>query len=210
MNATSILTDLVEASINRYLALDPEISAQLGELQGKIVAFNLSAPEVCIYAAPEAGKISLQSASDIVPDCVISGSALSLIKMMRSAQPTRLLNSGEIEITGDSRIAQRFSDVLNEVEIDWEEMLSKVVGDFAAHRIGNQVTTVQNWFSQALKSLRMDGTEYLQEESGILPTAIEIAHFTEETETFRSDVDRLEARIKRLEKKLAARTDTPS
>lgn len=210
MNSTAILTHLVEASINRYLALDPEISGQLGELQGKIIGFNVSAPEFSIYVLPEAEKISLQAASDIVPDCVISGSALSLLKMMRSDEPTRLLNSGEIEITGESRIAQRFSDILKEVEIDWEEMLSKVMGDFAAHRIGSQVTHAQHWLSQTLESLRMDSTEYLQEESGILPTPIELAHFADETEKFRSDVDRLEARIKRLEKKLKAKMDTSS
>lgn len=210
MNATPVLLNLVEASINRYLALDPEISSQLGELEGKVIAFELTSPETCIYCLPEAQKVTLQTHAEFEANCTLQGSALSLLKMIRSTEPTALLNSGEIKILGESRVAQRFSDILKSVEIDWEELLSQVVGDFAAHRIGNQVSSVQHWLSQALESMRLDSTEYLQEESGILPTAIEVNHFTEETETFRSDVDRLEARIKRLEKALNAQRGSHS
>ena len=53
----------------------------------------------------------------------------------------------------------------------------------------------------------MDTSEYLREESGVLPTRVEIEAFMEEIDQFRSDVDRLEARIRRSETKQVERDD---
>lgn len=194
------LLGLIETAVNRYLALDPEISVQLGELEGKIICFELTTPAMTLYCKPHVEALDLLLETEESVDCTIKGSAMDLLKMMRSDEPAQSLSNGEIEITGDSRIAQRFSDILKDVEIDWEELISKVTGDFAAHRIGGLVGQMKSWFGNTTTALRMDSTEYLQEESGVLPTRPEIERFMNNVDELRSDVDRLEARIRRLEK----------
>lgn len=204
MASISPFPGLAESAFNRYLALDPEMSTQLAELEGRCLCFHLTQPEWIVYVQPHDKAVSLSPHWDTEPDCTIKASAINLLKMMRSDDPAQSLSSGEVEITGDSRLAQRFSDILKQVEIDWEELASKVIGDFAAHRLGNVGRQVKNWFDETLTALRLDGSEYLREESGILPTRTEIDQFLDQVDDFRSDVDRLEARIKRLEQRLTA------
>ncbi len=203
MELSPTLLKIAEAAFNRYLALDPEMSSRLGELEGKCLGFELTEPEIEIYCKPHDKSVTLLAACDGEPDCVIKGSALNLLKMLRSDDPAQSRSRGEIEIVGDSRLAQDFSDILKSIDIDWEELISKVTGDFAAHRIGNAVRQAKNWFDETLEALRLDVSDYLREESGILPTATEIDYFMTQVDEFRNDVDRLEARIKRLEKRIS-------
>ena len=202
MKLNSTLIQILETVFNRYLALDPETSSLLGVLEGKCLGFDLTDPDIQLYCRPHAKAVSLSLECEQAPDSVIKGSVMNLLKMMRNDDPAQSLGSGEIEIAGDSRIAQDFSDILKNVEIDWEELVSKVTGDFAAHRIGNAARQAKGWFEETLEALRLDVSDYLREESGILPTDTEIGFFMRQVDEFRNDVDRLEARIKRLEKRL--------
>jgi ubiquinone biosynthesis protein UbiJ len=191
---------LVEQAFNKYLALDLEMSGQFAELDGKCLCFDISVPKFRVYCFPRAGAVTLQGDCAQNVDCTIKGSAMALYRMIRREDTAQSLSSGEVEIQGDSRVAQRFSDILKSVEIDWEELSSKLIGDFAAHKVGNVAREFKGWFDEALIALRMDTSEYLREESGVLPTRVEIVAFMEQIDQFRSDVDRLEARIRRLER----------
>ena len=107
--------------------------------------------------------------------------------------------ASEIQVEGDTDLGQAFNELLSSVDIDWEELLSRAVGDIAAHQIGNTLRGARRWAQRAGKSLSLDTTEYLQEEAGHLPTRVEVDRFLDDIDTYRSDVDRLEARIQRLE-----------
>ncbi len=201
MDISPNVLNLVEQAFNKYLALDPEMSGQFAELEGKCLCFDISQPSLKLYCLPRNRAITLQRDFELEPDCTIKGSAMALYEMIRREDTAQSLSSGDVEILGDSRVAQRFSDILKSVEIDWEELTSKVVGDFAAHKVGNVARGFKGWFDEALSALQMDTSEYLREESGVLPTRVEIDAFMEEIDQFRSDVDRLEARIQRTERK---------
>ncbi len=192
---------LIEQVFNKYLALDSEMSNQLAELDGKCLCFDISQPKLKLYCLPRKAAVTLRRDFELEADCTIKGSAIALYEMMRREDTAQSLSSGDVEISGDSRVAQRFSDILQSVEIDWEELSSKLVGDFTAHKVGNVVRGFRHWFNETLTALQMDTSEYLREESGVLPTRVEIETFMEDIDRFRSDVDRLEARIRRLERK---------
>jgi ubiquinone biosynthesis protein UbiJ len=198
---------LIEQAFNKYLALDSEMSDQLAELDGKCLCFDITQPKLKLYCIPRKAAVTLQRDFELEPDCTIKGSAMALYEMIRREDTAQSLSSGEIEILGDSRVAQRFSDILKSVEIDWEELTSKLVGDFAAHKVGNAARGFKNWFDEALTAFKMDTSEYLREESGVLPTRVEIEAFMEEIDQFRSAVDRLEARIRRSETKQVEQDD---
>lgn len=204
MASISPFLGLAESVFNRYLALDPEMSTQLSELEGRCLCFHLTQPELQVYVQPHDKAVSLSAQWDSEPDCTVQASAINLLKMMRSDDPAQSLSRGEVTILGDSRLAQRFSDILKQVEIDWDELASNIVGDFAAHRMGGVGWQVKSWFSETLTALSLDSSEYLREESGMLPSGTEIDHYLDQIDDFRSDVDRLEARIKRLERRSAA------
>ncbi len=201
MNISPRLLGIIEALFNRYLGADPEMSAKLGELSGKVLCFDITAPRMTLYCSPRSGAVDLSLSADAAPDCVVRASAPALLAMMRAGDPADSIASGDVVIQGDSRLAQRFSDILKSVELDWDELASRVVGDFAAHKLGTLGRLFTSWAKQSGEALERDASDYLREESGLLPTRIEIEQFMAEVDRFRSAVDRLEARIKRLERR---------
>jgi len=84
--------------------------------------------------------------------------------------------------------------------IDWEEVLAQNIGDIPAHQAGRLLRGSLDWIMSTRGKLREDIGEYLQEEVRLLPSRNEIEAFMDDVSKTRSDVDRLEARIQRLEK----------
>jgi ubiquinone biosynthesis protein UbiJ len=111
------------------------------------------------------------------------------------------LRQGAAEIVGDPGVAQDFQRLLDLAKPDWEEELSRVFGDMAAHQLGNLARGLVEWGRKAADTLARDGGEYLTEESRNLPTRFEVEEFLDEVDRLREDVDRFAARLERLEKK---------
>jgi ubiquinone biosynthesis protein UbiJ len=133
------------------------------------------------------------------PDTLLTGTPASLFRLAVIHSGDQLFDSG-VEFHGDTEKGERFRDILASVDIDWEELLSRLMGDSIAHQIGNVARSVTAAASRGLTSLEKDVSEYLREESRLVPTAIEVDNLLEEIDTLRLDTDRLEARIQRLEK----------
>jgi ubiquinone biosynthesis protein UbiJ len=108
------------------------------------------------------------------------------------------LFKGAVSIEGDIDLGQRFQDILRHMDIDWEERLSYLVGDVAAHKLGNVARSVFAWGRQTALSLQDNMGEYLKFESNSLPARFEIEQFQHDVDTLRDDVERLEARMQRL------------
>ena len=58
-----------------------------------------------------------------------------------------------------------------------------------------------SWASKTRQTLEQDLSEYLQHEVRLLPTAAEVEEFLGNSVAFAADVDRLAARIMRLQRK---------
>ena len=84
----------------------------------------------------------------------------------------RLRGSG-IRIAGDAEVAQRFRELLQQAQPDFEEELSRVIGDVAAHQLANFARGFFDWGRKAADSLSMNVAEYLQEEGRDVPTRVE-------------------------------------
>ena len=201
METPAFLLSNAQRLINGLLTLDPETAQKLGEMEGRCLQFHVNTPDLNIYCLPLEGQLQLQNEWQLEPDCIIRGSAAGLLNMVRSDNPTEAISRGEVEITGDSRLAQQFSDILGELDLDWEEFISGFIGDFAAHRLGNTVRSFSSWIQDSNEAMRLNTTEYLQEEVRAVPTPHEIARFMDEVDDFRSAIDRFEARLKHLERK---------
>ena len=91
------------------------------------------------------------------------------------------------------------SAILDGIDIDWEEHLSRVTGDVLAHQVGNVARGMLEWGRNTLDTVSRDVAEYLHEESRDLPTRGEVDEFLARIDTLRLDVDRLEARVQRLQ-----------
>jgi len=201
MLSSALLTSL-ETALNYYLRLDPETLERLGCLQGKVIAIELRGPDVTFYALPGRYGLRLRSHWEDEVDTTISGTPLAMTRL-GLGDSSRTLFSGDVTITGDVEAGQQFKRILDGMEIDWEEQLSRFTGDLIAHRTGDLVRDGLHWGRRVLESLREDIGEYLQEESRILPARVEVGHFMDEVDRLRDDVARLEARVRRLQESLS-------
>ena len=118
---------------------------------------------------------------------------------MRRVVPD-VVAAGDLQISGDIELGQRFQRLLESIDIDWEEQAARVLGDVAAHQLGNALRDLRHWSKQALQSLRLDTAEYLQEESHLLPSRTRLEEFRDAVETLRSEAENLEKRFERLQR----------
>ena len=107
-------------------------------------------------------------------------------------------------IEGDAAVGREFQTALARLDIDWEEQLSRLVGDAAAHQVGRFWHGFQAWGQRASATLRRDGGEYLQWELRVLPPRPAVEQFLSAVDALREDTDRLAARIERLRRRLAS------
>jgi len=190
----------IEAAINRYIALDPEGAARISELQGRVILIEIAGFGTRIYVIPGGTEVQLYGDYEGVPDCVLRGAPLSLARMSVSRRKGDQLFSGEVHVEGDTHLAQAFGDFLGGLEVDWEEQLSRLIGDAAAHQVGSKLRTVERWGRHSSDKLTQDLCEYLQEESRLLPSRYEVQEFLDDVDRLRDDVERLGVRVERLAK----------
>lgn len=202
----------MESAINAYLALDPQVQKKLAAITGKVIAMELeSSPGtylLTLYMLPGKNGIELLTQYAGEADTTLSGTPLALAKMSLASKfeaanldcpdASEVMFSGDVVIRGDVELGQRFRRILDEMAFDWEEQLSHLTGDIIAHKAGNALHEVGQWWQQAISALGHDASEFMQQETELLPEAAELSQFMHEVDILRSDLDRLEARVRRL------------
>jgi ubiquinone biosynthesis accessory factor UbiJ len=190
----------LETACNKYLSLDNDTLPKLEKFEGKIIAIEILGINEKILLYPSAEGIMLLSAEDDDSDAdtVISGTPMALAKLGASNEASSVLFAGEVRITGDTRLGHQFKNVLQQMHIDWEEHLSRYIGDMAAHQAGNAARDFSRWWQRASQSLHLNMGEYLQEESQLVVGKAEINRFVNHVDELRDAIDRIEARFARL------------
>ena len=170
-----------------------ELSARLA---GQVVAIRVSDTALAMYFSIEQDAIRLSQQTDVEPDIVISGSLLTLARVASGDEQT--IHDVSLQLVGDAGDAQAFQKLLSYVKPDVEEELASVIGDTAAHGLGQAARRVRDWARAAGSTMGGNLREYLQEESRDVPSRYEVERFERDVNRLRDDVDRLGARIDRL------------
>jgi ubiquinone biosynthesis protein UbiJ len=186
--------------INRQIGSKTPAQELCQELEGRVMAIRVNNTSLAAFLEVGDQRISLSSDFSGEPDVVLSGSALSLLRLAGSGE--NLVRDGSIDFTGDSEVAEKFQRLLVYGKPDLEEELSGVVGDVAAHSLGQFARSVGTWGRAAGSTMRQNVSEYLQEESRSVPSRYEVDVFRNEVDTLRDHVARFESRLRRLEGRL--------
>lgn len=200
MNIPLPFLSAIEAAINAWLKLDGEALPRFSELDGKIIRLHITGLDLNLYFLPAASGIQVignypSEEDGGIVDATIHGSPMALIRLSTASNSGATLLESDVEIDGDMRVAEKFSAILREVDIDWEELLSKLVGDIVAHQAGQATRSVSGWLKESAQSMQMNTGEYISEESGLSLAEAEISDFIDQVDEIRMDVDRLEARV---------------
>ncbi len=184
----------LEQAVNAALALDPEARSRLERLDGRVLAVELTGLGATLAVIPVAGRLTLAPAWDGEADATLHGAPLSLLRLGLGDQG--VVRRGDVRISGRVEVAQSFQRFFDQLDIDWEEHVSRLVGDPLAHRLGGLVRDLGQWAGGMLGNGLATGGEYLREERRWLPTRAAVAARREDIATLRDDVARLEARVR--------------
>ncbi len=193
----------VETAINAWLKLDDEALPRFAELDGKIIRLHITGFDLNLYFFPSASGIQVlgnypSEENGGIVDSTIHGSPMALIRLGTSSNAGETMLKSDVEIDGDMRVAEKFSAILKEVDIDWEELLSKLVGDIIAHQAGQVARGATSWFKETAEAMKLNTAEYISEESKLSPTDAEVRDHIDQVDDVHMGVDRLAARINLL------------
>ncbi len=191
------VTAAMETAINTCLKMDPDALTQFARFSDKVIAIELEDTGIKLYCLPSALGISIMSQYQGEADTLISGRPLSMAKLALM-NDTQVMFDGEVKITGDVELGQKFKKALERIDIDWEEHLSRVTGDVIAHKTGQAIREMASWWRNNTARAQTNGREYLQQEADVLPVGDEAEDLYHGIETLRDDTARIEARIKQL------------
>jgi ubiquinone biosynthesis accessory factor UbiJ len=190
----------LESLLNRNLAASSAARALCRRLDAKVLALHIEGVPLSVYFKAHGESMTLHTEHAGTPDATLSGSPLSLLRLAGPA-PEAALRGGSVHIEGDAEVAQTFSELLKAAQPDLEEELSRVVGDVAAHQIGNAARSALGFARRARDTFLQNVSEYLQEEGRDVPNRTEAEEFLRGVDKVRDDVERLEARLSLLEKR---------
>jgi len=200
INAT--LLTLAESTINRLLLASPETVDQLGQLDGKVIAIQLTSPAISLSLQPSAAGLQIDQIARDDADVTLTGTAADFFQLLSATDNSQAMFGKTIKLSGDSALATRFSQVMIDAALDWEGILAQTVGDLPAHELARLLKWKTRFYLQAGHSLVQNLEEYLKEELQLLPSQPQLKRFYTEVDSLRQETERAEARIERLRRQL--------
>jgi ubiquinone biosynthesis protein UbiJ len=193
----NILLSAQEAILNRYLMLDPESKEHLHRLSGKVVKIEWG--PLTYYWFFKSDLIYLSKDYNGPADLILRGSTFDFLRMAFISKDNALTDI-PLQVMGDMEFAKQFKDFFANLEVDYEEQLSKIVGEGIAYPMIQVLKAISLWANVSMESLSQNLTNYVQREMNWLVSPEELQLFFSDVDELRDDCARLEARIKRLEK----------
>ncbi len=192
-----VLLAPLQALLNRSIAASTEAGELLRRLEGHTLALGIRGTGINIFLFGGDGELQMSLQSRDEPEAAIVGTPLG-IASLGLGDPRAAFRDGSVKATGDAVLAGDFRRLLVAARPDWEEELAQIVGDVAAHQIGNFFRNFGQWTRTTGDTVARNFGEFLTEESRDVPSDWEVGKFCADVDTLSDDVDRLMARIDML------------
>lgn len=187
MMAHWLLVRALESILARILRPEEQATRHaLSHLRGKVIAFDIRPAPGVIYFCPHSEGIQVLREFSATPDLRLTGPAWAFLRLAMGQDASELLFKGSIRLQGKADLAQRFNQLLAEMQLPGMEI------------IANTANAIAHYGDTLSEKLWQDGQELLQEETRTTPTRVEADAQFSAIDRLRDDVERLEARIMRL------------
>ncbi|NOS96319.1 MAG: hypothetical protein HOP26_07855 [Methylotenera sp.] len=159
---------------------------------GKSVQLNIALVNTSLVIL-ENGNLAIAGDTNI-PDATITIAPSLLLRLIAKDEAAKL----QIKIEGDTHLATELAKVFSNMRWDYEDDLSKTVGDVPAYKLGELGRQVVNTVKETGINLTEMLSEYWQEEKPMIAKKRHVEQFNAEVDTLRADVERLEKRLNKL------------
>lgn len=198
MPLNNLLCGLLETGVNQLHQLDDSAATKRKQLNGTIIGVRLQELNLPLYFVISEQQLDVLSKFEGTSDCFIRVSISALSKLQDNSQLTTLIKSGQLEVDGDIQLVQQFAKLLTDMDIDWEEHLSKKVGDVIAHKFCYHAKKLHQGTFKQLKKIENQTALYVTEELKVAPSGLEVAYHCEQVKTLQLQTDQLLDKVNSL------------
>jgi ubiquinone biosynthesis protein UbiJ len=199
--------------INHVLAGEPWASAELAKHAGKAIALEMPFGRFAVKitnsglleAVRDADRTTEISDGETAPPIrtalVLTISSQALSTLLTSSGPIRENAFKSVTIAGDADLAQLLGRLAGQLRWEYEEDLSKLIGDAPAHFAVAQGKKIASAGKAAGRDLLENAVEYLSEEKKVLLNQRDFAIHKNQLMELRDAVERLDKRIASLQQR---------
>jgi ubiquinone biosynthesis protein UbiJ len=194
----------LESILNRNIAGSARARGLLAQVAGRSFELRLSATPLRIRFVAGADRVALVTEGNAAADAVIEGTPFALARLA-IGDPAQSIRAGGAQLSGDAEVAQGFQKLFAAAQPDFEEELSRLTGDVAAHHLANLARGALDFGRRARDTFALNVAEYLKEEGRDVPARGEVEEFLSGVDRLREAADRLDARLAAIERARSSR-----
>ena len=171
-------------------------NTMLQPFAGKSVQFNISLINTTLVIL-ENGSLAIAGETN-TPDAIVTIPPSLLLRLIAKDESAKL----KINIEGDTHLAAELAKVLTNMRWDYEDDLSKLIGDVPANKMGEFSRQATKTIKDTTTNLAEMLTEYWQEETPMIAKKRHVEEFNAGVDNLRADVARFEKKLQKLTQKL--------
>jgi len=191
---------MIIEKINKFISIAIENSnlekQDFSSLNGKKITIILSNTSTIINIKINDENIMLQESNDVEPDLSLEGSPIAFINYFNNID-----TDNSIKISGAASLAEKFSNVAEKINIDWEQIIANYTTDDIAYYTAKISESLKKNSGGVKESFIRNLKEYIRDETDIIPSK-------ESINSYVKDVDNLRNKIKNMGQKILSKTLT--
>ena len=207
---------VVAAAINHLLEQQPSARASFAEYHGAVFRIAPTGPKgaaALTGATGSSGQIFDRLITDftILEDGRLSPGAVEppRVTLQFELSPNLALDflrdgsagaMRRVRIEGDAALATAIAGLARQLRWDVEEDLSHVIGDLAAHRVGETVRSAAAGGRDLMDRARTSTLQWLVHDDGALVGSAALESFRDDLRRLRDDLERLAKRVERMDR----------
>lgn len=193
------LAGLVEAALARLLRLDAGSDPLLARLDGRQLRLALRGAPRGLRLAIADGRVRPVPDDDRPADLSLAMEPAALLAWLARPQAERGLPSGA-RIEGDLELARVLERALAGFDPDWSLPFIDLLGPTLGPQVGRGLASALAYARGQAGNLAGSAAEFATEEARLVAARAEIDDFNGAVDLLRDDVERLAARIARLDR----------
>ncbi len=187
-----VFAGLLQRALNEQLAGNED----LHKLANRVLGLELKGTGLTLFFQQQLGQLMVSVEPSAEVATWIRGTPKALFGM---ARPQWSSATDQVMIEGDAGLVRDFESIMRQLDFDWEQKLSGLVGDVAAHQLGVVAKKVASFAKGVIDLGSESVAEGLQQgvrrQADGFTSTKELAKFSEQVTALSDSVEALESRL---------------
>ncbi|MFT7558208.1 MAG: ubiquinone biosynthesis protein UbiJ [Flavobacteriales bacterium] len=195
---------LIELSLNKALDLDPGTRYKLRAFGSKIIALELSQPQLNLYIETCTTEIIVRAHNDNdsqPADLKLSGKCQSAFMFLFSKRQHTLAESG-LKARGNTQLLAELKQLCADIDLDWEQALADTLGNTGSVIVSSGIKSAFKFGNELIRNFEDHAQTMLSDEFQLICHQHEVDTFLSDIDVLRSRVERVSQRAQKLQSRL--------